>query len=84
MIDFSPPLIDVLHNHISVRKAAEHSGYSDQYLRRMLRSGRIDGQKVGVVWLIRIGSLESYLSSRNGGQDRRFGPRCAQQPGLHD
>jgi len=34
----------VVNNHISVKVAAEFSGYSLQYLRRLLRYGKLDGQ----------------------------------------
>ena len=65
----------VLEKHISVKAAAEFSGYSIQYLRRLLRSGRLEGIKIGQVWLIKLASLEAY--SRNGQMvgDRRHGPR---------
>jgi len=72
---FTPPLNDVLHNHISVRKASEHSGYSEQYLRRMLRTGRIDGLKVGSTWLINMSSIRTHLVQAEDAQDRRFGQR---------
>ena len=32
--------------------AAEYSGYNEQYLRRLLRAGRLEGIKIGQVWLI--------------------------------
>ena len=65
----------VLEKHISVKAAAEFSGYSIQYLRRLLRAGQLEGIKIGQVWLIRLASLEAY--ARNGQMvgDRRHGPR---------
>jgi len=33
----------VVNNHISGKVAAEFSGYSRQYLRRLLRCGKLDG-----------------------------------------
>ena len=39
-------LVDV-NNHISVHSAAEYSGYSLQYLRRVLRTGKLKGLKIG-------------------------------------
>jgi excisionase family DNA binding protein len=65
----------VLDQHISVKAAAECSGYSIQYLRRLLRNGRLDGIKIGRMWLIEMASLDHYL--RNGQMlcDRRHGPR---------
>ena len=75
MKGFSIPGSDVILSHIPVQKASEHSRYSQQYLRRILRQGRIEGLKVGAVWLIQIGSLESQLSLANSCRDRHFGPR---------
>jgi excisionase family DNA binding protein len=51
----------VVNNQISVQAAAEFSGYSLQYLRRLLRCGRLVGLKTGQVWLIDKSAFESYL-----------------------
>ena len=37
----------VLNNHISVQVAALCSGYSLQYLQRLLRKGELEGTKIG-------------------------------------
>ena len=60
---------------MSVKAAAESSGYSIQYLRRLLRNGRLDGIKIGQVWLIEMASFESYLRNSQMLCDRRYGPR---------
>ena len=65
----------VLERHLSVRAAAETSGYNEQYLRRLLRAGRLQGVKIGQVWLIRLASLEAHLRKGQTAQDRRFGPQ---------
>jgi hypothetical protein len=39
----------VENNHISVKDAAECSGYSLQYLRRLLRAGKLKGFKIGQI-----------------------------------
>ena len=51
----------VFEKHVSVKAAAKFSGYSIQYLRRLLRNGRLEGIKIGQVWLIKMASFESYL-----------------------
>ena len=68
----------VLEKHVPVKVASEFSGYNIQYLRRLLRSGRLEGIKIGQVWLIKLASLETY--ARNGQMvgDRRHGPRKLQ------
>jgi excisionase family DNA binding protein len=65
----------VLERHLSVRAAAEAYGYNQQYLRRLLRAGRLQGPKIGQVWLIKLASLETYLRNGLMGHDRRFGPQ---------
>ena len=68
----APPL--VINNFISVKSAAYFSGYSLQYLRRMLRNGRLIGIKIGQVWLIDKRSLDAHLQFQQQG-DRRYGPK---------
>ena len=70
----------VIVNHVSVEAATEISGYNAQYLRRLLRAGKLDGVKVGQVWLIDLVSLQNYFSCALSSNDMRYGPRGAWQP----
>jgi excisionase family DNA binding protein len=70
----------VLEKHISVKAAAEISGYSIQYLRRLLRTGQLEGMKIGQVWLIKLASLEAYLKGATCMGDGRCGPRAPVGP----
>lgn len=65
----------VLEKHISVKAASECSGYSIQYLRRLLRNGRLEGIKIGQMWLIEMTSFDRYLRNGHMLRDRRHGPR---------
>jgi len=65
----------VFNNCISVKGAAFHSGYNVQYLRRLLRDGRLSGMKLGQTWLIDKRTFEAYLENANHTQDQRFGPK---------
>ena len=65
----------VLEKHLSVKAAAQCSGYNGQYLRRLLRGGRVEGIKIGQVWLIELASLEQHLRRGQTVKDRRHGPR---------
>ena len=65
----------VLEKHLSVRAAAEYSGYNGQYLRRLLRAGRLEGIRIGQVWLIKLASLEAHLRNARLSRDQRFGPQ---------
>ena len=65
----------VLERHLSVKAAAELFGYNEQYLRRLLRTGRLEGLKIGQVWLVRLTSLEARLRKSQTVQDQRYGPQ---------
>jgi excisionase family DNA binding protein len=65
----------VLEKHLSVKAAAEYSGYNGQYLRRLLRAGRLEGIRIGQVWLIKLASLEAHLRNGRLSQDQRYGPQ---------
>ena len=65
----------VLNNLISVKTAAECSGYSLQYVRRLLRTGKLAGLKLGQVWLIQMESFEAYLANAESSKDHRFGAK---------
>ena len=75
--DSSIPSLEgiLLDKFITVKAAAEGTGYSAQYLRRLLRAGKLDGIKIGQVWLISLVSLEAYLRRGKLLQDRRHGPK---------
>jgi hypothetical protein len=64
----------ILEQHLSGRAASQHFGYNEQYLRRLRRSGRLEGAKIGRVWLIKLASLEAHLRCRQMEQERRSGP----------
>jgi excisionase family DNA binding protein len=68
-------MVSFITNHLPVSPAAELTGYSEQYLRRMLREGKIIGIKIGQVWLIDMACLQAYLDHATDAIDRRFGPQ---------
>ena len=66
---------------ITIEQAARQSGYNEQYIRRLMRSGKINGVKVSRIWLVEADSLAEYLKAVRSTQmdDARFGPlRSAQ------
>ena len=65
----------LINHHITVQAAAEATGYNIQYLRRLLRSGTLEGVKIGQMWLIEMDALEAYLKRVETTSDRRCGPR---------
>jgi excisionase family DNA binding protein len=65
----------VLNNLISVKHPAECSDNSLQYMRRLLRTGKLAGLKLGQQWLIQMDSFEAYLENAENSKDHRFGPK---------
>ena len=65
----------ILERYVSVRGASAYTGYSVQYLRRLLRSGALEGTKIGQVWLIELDAFEHYIDLGQKRNDRRCGPR---------
>ena len=68
-------LPQVLNNLMSIQMAATYSGYSLQYLRRLLRSSRLEGVKLGQMWLVDKGALDIYIEKAQDATDQRFGPK---------
>ena len=50
---------------LTVQEVARMLGCSQQYVRQLLREGRLPGQKVGRDWVIREGAVEG-LQARRG------------------
>ena len=75
MDESGSPFPFVFNNCISVNGAAFHSGYNVQYLRRLLRDGRLTGIKLGQTWLIDKRTFEAYLENAQQTPDKRFGPK---------
>ncbi len=82
MISFNSPNIPqqfhtgiFINRHITVQAAADITGYNIQYLRRMLRSGTLEGVKIGQMWLIEMDALEAYFKRVESTSDRRCGPK---------
>jgi hypothetical protein len=65
----------LINNHTSVKVASTLSGYSMQYIRRLLRLDRLVGLKIGQVWLVEIDSLNAYLIHALNSKDQRFSPK---------
>ena len=82
MISINSPYISLqshtgilIKEHLSVQATFEATGYNIQYLRRLLRSGTLEGIKIGQIWLIEMQSLEMYLQHVESTSDQRCGPR---------
>jgi len=65
----------VIVNHISVPAATEISGYNTQYLRRLLRAGKLDGRKVGQILPVNSISLQEHFRSALSSVYMRYGSK---------
>ena len=63
-----------LGDYISIKQAAELSGYSERYIRDLIRDDKLDKVKVGSMWFITEASLLDYiaLADEKGKSDGRY------------
>ena len=66
---------DFSNEYISVRTAAEISGYNQQYLRRLLRDNTFRSRKLGQLWLIDRDQFIEYVFNARKSRDKRKGPQ---------
>jgi len=56
-------------------EAAEFSGYHREYLRELIREGKLAARRFGSVWAIDKTSLLAFLEAARKSRDRRRGPK---------
>ena len=54
---------------ISLKEASKFSGYHSDYLSFLIRSGKLNGQKIGRAWFVNQGELEVFLKQKENGKD---------------
>jgi len=59
----------------TIKEASRKTGYNEEYLRRLIRLGKIEAVKVGPAYLIQVDSLEKYIAEMKDTDDARTGPR---------
>jgi excisionase family DNA binding protein len=55
-----------LTNYMTTQEAADRLRYHVEHVRRMLREGDLQGQKVGYMWFVSKQSLDDYLAKTAG------------------
>jgi hypothetical protein len=60
---------------LTTKQAAEISGYSPQYVTRLLRQKKVKSQKFFTVWQISKSSLLAYIREAKKSEDKRWGPK---------
>lgn len=59
----------------TIKEASQKTGYNEEYLRRLIRQGKIEAIKVGPTYLIRVESVDKYIAEIQKSDDARTGPR---------
>jgi len=59
---------------ITTEEAARLSGYHQEHIRRLIRSGELKGRKFLIVWQVSRSSLKSYLRKQEKKGEKR-GPK---------
>ncbi len=72
---FNTDNINKLGGYLTVKSAADYSGYNQQYIRRLLRLGLFRTKKIGQIWLINQDCFLEYLDNAKQSKDKRFGPQ---------
>lgn len=64
---------------LTVQEAVKISGYHAEYLRLLVREGKLDARKFGPLWAISKFSLLAYLDIAQKSNDGRQGPKIPKQ-----
>lgn len=64
---------------VSVKEAAQLSGYHPEYLRELIRTGKIAGERKGPMYWIDRASLQAYLDEVRALGTKRFNWRRLRQ-----
>ena len=59
----------------TVKEVAEWSGYHPDYLRVLIREGKIKAEKKGSAWWVSRQSVMKYLDTAKEKDDGRWGPK---------
>ena len=63
-----------LGDYLTIKQAAELSGYSERYLRLLIYDDELECVKVGNMWFIVESSMREYIAvaDEKGKSDRRY------------
>jgi hypothetical protein len=69
------PISEISTEYLTVRSAADISGYNEQYIRRLLREEVFLSTRIGQIWMKNQDSFLEYLDNAKQSKDKRFGPQ---------
>lgn len=64
-----------MEDWITTQEAAALSGYHIEYLRQLLKAGKVKGRKWGQAWQVSRASLLAYMDAAAKTDDRRWGAK---------
>jgi hypothetical protein len=64
--------------YVIVRIAAEQTGYTPNYIRRLIRAGLVPSRNIGV-WLVHLPSLRQYKAHMNAQGTKKYDPTQDQE-----
>ncbi len=59
--------------YVIVRIAAETTGYTSNYIRRLIRAGLVPSKDIGV-WLVHLPSLKEYKAQMDAQGTKKYDP----------
>lgn len=60
---------------VTIEEASRMTGYNKEYLRRLIRDGKIEAVRFGPAYAIKKDNLLDYIKNAKGSGDKREGPR---------
>ena len=66
-------------NLILVAQAVEHSNYTVEHIRYLVRNEFVKGQKVGRIWLVDLADLQRYEQTMTDAGSAKFTPKDKRQ-----
>jgi hypothetical protein len=62
-------------NLVLIRQALEHSNYTPDHIRYLIRHNLVTGQKIGAIWLVDLESLQEYERQMDEAGQAKFRPK---------
>lgn len=62
-------------NLVLIKQASEHSKYTPDHIRYLIRHELVPGQKIGAIWLVDLDSLKEYEERMTEAGTLKFRPK---------
>lgn len=68
-----------MSNLVLIRQAEEHSNYTPDHIRYLIRNHFVTGQKIGRIWLVDLDDLIRYETDMDQQGATKFRPKSLDQ-----